>query len=75
METNKLMSEADIAKMQYWDERKAQLKDKPTLRDQFAMVALGRLIQRTNQPITDVDKCTSLAYEFADAMMEARSKK
>ena len=61
-----MRTEAEIAEMQYWDERKAK---EPTLRDQFAMAALQGLM--TDKDIGPDEACR-VAYEVADEMLEAR---
>lgn len=46
-------------------------KERPTLRDRFAMAALTRLASQEHSGFT-TDLCADLAYRFADAMLKAR---
>jgi vesicle coat complex subunit len=49
-------------------------QEQPTLRDQFAMVALNGLLS-TNTNVYDITKSVAKAsYAFADAMMKERAK-
>lgn len=45
------------------------------LRDLFAMSALQGMLQGRLYPEAIIDKITSISYEYADSMLEARSKK
>ena len=82
-----MRTEAEIAEMQYWDERKAKLGQEATLRDQFAMSApepswLGVIkFLQANAP-SQVESPTheqyenaacALRYIRADAMLKARA--
>ena len=69
-----MRDESEIAQMQYWDERKAQLNDQPTLRDKFAMAALqGMQIEYIDMCSSDgfIYKSAARAYDMADAMLKA----
>jgi len=50
----------------------ATLAEMPTLRDRFAMVALGSIMQLPQPPGVTGLAMAVTAYEIADAMLEAR---
>ena len=53
----------------------AMLAGDKTLRDEFAMAALtGLIAARAVWTDSSFDRAASRAYQFADAMLEARSK-
>ncbi len=66
---NTLMKQSDIAKMQYYDEKKESII---TLRDHFAMTALQGLMPRwKSRGYTDKSAAVK-AYKIADVMLEVR---
>lgn len=71
-ETKRRISDLEIDKA----ELERQLQDRPTLRDQFAMVALTGIITRsaTYFGIEEFDKLAVWSYEIADAMMKVRDE-
>jgi len=68
-----MRTEAEIAEMQYWDERKAK---EPTLRDKLAMAALQGLLSHGGQSYDvqhwDRDDFAREAYLHADEMIRVR---
>jgi hypothetical protein len=50
----------------------AQAKQKKTLRDEFAMAAIGAVIQKKS--VLEVNTAAEIAYCVADAMMRERMK-
>ena len=73
-----MRTEAEIAEMQYWDERKAQVGQEPTLVDKFAIAALnGMQIEYIDICSSDgfIYKVAAKAYDMAEAMMEERSRR
>ena len=73
-----MRSEAEIAEMQYWDERKAKLGQEATLRDQFAMAAMkGMQIEYIDMCSSDgfIFKVAARAYDMAEAMMAERARR
>ena len=58
----------------YWESRVGWELERTTLRDQFAMAALSGLIRAVDWG-ADCTTHASIAYEFADDMLEARKVK
>jgi hypothetical protein len=48
------------------------VEEPKTLRDEFAMAALGGLFSNNRIEIVNYDQCSKECYKMADAMMEAR---
>ena len=53
--------------------RQPDVRERKTLRDEFAMVALTGILAGLGH-FSDFTRTTEAAYKMADAMMEARSK-
>ena len=65
---DKMMEEALEAAHAAIKDLSMRVAEKPSIRDQFAMAALGGINVKNFQP-RDI---AEMAYELADAMMEAR---
>lgn len=56
------------------DRLKGNRKENPTLRDQFAMVALHGMVTRVSWPGDEKNDAAKAAYTYADAMMKHREQ-
>ena len=75
MERGEVMDKHQFSESSY--QKGAFTDDQPTLRDQFAMAALTGILMNSfmgQQAAESPAKASTWAYEYADAMLEARKQ-